>query len=179
MSITFLKITAMTQKIVILNFLLLTIIIYPPYAQLLGEPLKVEDKIKEFIVNDSIDTEKIKKHIESGKMRFSSLRGLLTKITNSPLRNKVRKVIIWKMTAPDGSQHWLFGAPHAKIPLRIFPRKSNLFVAIEKATIFMPENASYLLSALNKVTKKRLAASRLGRMISTQITMAANEKKES
>ena len=74
------------------------------------------------------------------KLRISTVAAIeLLKNSN------IKRTILWEIQAPDGSKHWLLGEKHNRCkdnPLSYFPKNSQLFAAIKKATVFMTEVTS-------------------------------------
>lgn len=77
-------------------------------------------------------------------------RGLLEKAEKAALKSRQTASMfyqgtfdnppLYKLTAPDGSEHWLLGTMHTTgISLDDFPQDSKIFAALHETTVLMPE----------------------------------------
>lgn len=75
---------------------------------------------------------------------------LMSIMVNLPLAIGIKKNLLWEMTAPDGSRHWIVAITHSSVNLNTLPQDAPLFDVVDKATIFMPEDFS-TLSNIKKI----------------------------
>ena len=69
---------------------------------------------------------------------------------------------IYRLTAPDGSQHHILGTYHnSNISISDFPADSKLFPILEQANILMPERITRFTSVYTYLIKKRLRPRKL------------------
>lgn len=64
---------------------------------------------------------------------------LVSAMTRLPYSMGMKKPLLWEVTAPDGSRHWIVATAHHPMNLSTLPQDSQLFDVVDKATIFMPE----------------------------------------
>lgn len=145
-------------------------------------PSVAKDALISFIKDGKIDRMMVLFVMKGGlfkddKGNFSSQRFIkfLNDLADVPYHGKVKRAIMWRVYAPDGSQHWIFGTQHRLYPLENYPSNSQLFTATEQATIYMPEitiettvrmfgldpskpNHKQAIEQLNKMLDKRINA---------------------
>ncbi len=85
---------------------------------------------------------------------------LLSTLIHIPLITGLKNPMLWKMIAPDGSQHFLFPTIHLHVNLATLPETHHLFKIIGGATTFLAENHDHHFEAVKKIRRR---ISQLGR----------------
>ena len=115
-----------------------------------------------FNSNDTLDMQKIK--------------AVLDQAASFPLHGEIKRTFMWEVTAPNGKKHWIFAEKHVEYPLSQLPATSQLFIAIEQATVFMPESTIEAALDFWQTDFDDPRIQELNKMISGQITVRGKQR---